>query len=215
MTTLAALLSELQSEIPAVDGVPSTAQYTQAIKDAINDFSRRCGLVKIGSIAVISGTATYNLPGDFMKLISMDALVGMGNVIVSSGGLVPVPMGWQEEWTIVNQQITFYPTPTYALTRYYKYKAAWVLSGGAGSETYAALGDNEKDIIMLKAKGNCYEKLANALNGDGTLKYSFGAVSEDLSGNVESYNKRIYALHGDYASACDDYNGATLLAGGG
>ena len=42
MTTLAVLLAQLQSEVPAVSSVPTTTQYTQAIKDAVLDFSRRC-----------------------------------------------------------------------------------------------------------------------------------------------------------------------------
>lgn len=215
MTTLAALIAELQSEVPAVDGVPTTAQYTQAIKDAINDFSRRCGVAKIASISVVSGQATYDLPADFMKLISMDALAGVDGVIVSSGGLIPISRDWEETWTIINQDITFYPTPSYSLTRYFKYKAAWIMTGSAGSETYAALGDNEKDIVMLKAKSICYDKLSNALSSSGVLKYSFGAVSEDLTGNVESYQKKIYALHGNYVQACEDYNGSVMMANGG
>jgi len=215
MTTLAALIAELQSEVPAVDSVPTTAQYTQAIKDAVNDFSRRCGLAKIGSISVVSGTATYALPTDFMKLISMDALTGVEGVLIATSGLIPLSKNWDETWTIVNQQITFYPTPSYSLTRYFKYKAAWILTGTNPNETYAALGDNEKDIIMLKAKGSCYEKLSNATASNGPLRYSFGAVSEDLSGNVENYQKKMYALHGDYVAACEDYNGASLFVNGG
>jgi hypothetical protein len=214
MTTLADLISELQSEVPAVDGVPTTAQYTQAIKDAVADFSRRCGLAKIGSISIVSGTPSYSLTDDFMALISMDALIGQGNVIIAPAGLIPVPLDWEETWTISNKIITFYPTPTYALTRYFKYKAAWILTGDEGSEEYADLGDNEKDIVMLKAKGFCYEKLSNSIASSGTLKYSFGAVSEDLSGNVESYQKRTYALHGEYSKACENYNGSAMFAGG-
>ena len=213
MTTLADLVAELESQVPAVDGVPTDAQYEQAIKDAVADFSRRCGLVKIDSISVVAGTATYALPDDFLKMISLDALVGSGGVIVSAGGLIPVPMEWEETWTIANKSITFYPTPTYALTRYFRYKSAWILNE-AGDE-YETLGDNEKDIVMMKAKGFSYEKIGNSLASDGSLKYSFGAVSEDLSGSVESYQKRIYAAHGEYAKACEDYNGASLFANGG
>jgi hypothetical protein len=214
MTTLAALISELQSEVPAVNSVPTTAQYTQAIKDAVADFSRRCGLAKVGSIAVLSGTASYDLPDDFMKLISMNALAGQGDVIISNAGIIPVPLGWEETWTISNKVITFYPTPGYALTRYFKYKSAWILTGSSGSETYAALGDNEKDIVMLKAKGLCYDKIANKMNSSGTLKYSLGAVSVDKGGGSESFSKKAYHSHGDYVRACDDFNGAVLMAGG-
>lgn len=213
MTTLADLLSELESEVPAVSGVPSEGQYTQAIKDAVNDFSRRCGLGKIASLNIVAGTATYAMPDDFMKLISMDALQGANGVIVSSDKLIAVPMDWCETWTIVNKEITFFPTPTYSMARYFKYKAAWILSGTEGSEEYADLGDNEKDIVLMKAKGICYDKLANSMASSGALKYSLGAVSVDKGSGVDEMRKKVYAAHGEYTQACEDYNGAVFMAG--
>jgi len=211
MTTLANLISELQSEVPAVNSVPTTTQYTQAIKDAVADFSRRCGLAKVGSLAIVAGTAGYDLPDDFMKLISMDALVGEGNVIIAPAGIIPVPLDWEETWTISNKVITFYPTPTYALTRYFKYKSAWVLDE---SNDYTELGDNEKDIVMLKAKGIAKDKISNSIASSSGMKYSLGAVSVDNTGSVDTLRKEAYALHGEYSQACEDYNGAAMFAGG-
>jgi len=211
MTTLASLVSKLQSEVPAVNSVPTEAQYTQAVKDAAADFSRRCGLVQIDSIPVVSGQATYSLPDDFLKLIKLDALTGVDGVIIASGGLIPVAADWEETWTIENKQITFYPTPTYALTRYFKYKAAWVLDE---SEDYTTMGDDEAQIVMLKAKQIATEKISNSLASGGALKYSFGAVSVDKSGGGESLVKRLYAMQGEYVNACEEYNGAVMMAGG-
>jgi len=196
------MVSQLQSEIPAVDGAPTTAQYNQAVKDAVMDFSRRCGLVKIASLAIVSGTATYALATDFLKLISMDALVGMDGVIVSNNGLIPLSKDFEEEWTIVNKQVTFYPTPAYSMTRYYKYKAAWV----AVSDDYTTLGDDEVQIVLLRAKSIASGKIANAQAGD-SIKYTFGAVSEDLSDSSDATRNEAQSFDTDFEEACEVYNG--------
>lgn len=208
MTTLAAMVADLQSEVPAVDSVPTTAQYNQAVEDAVLDFSRRCGVAKISTLAIVSGTATYALPTDFLKMISVDALVGVDGVIVSSGGLIPISKDFEETYTIVNKTITFYPTPQYSMTRYFKYKAGWVATTG----DYTTLGDDEAQIVLLKAKSNAKGKLMNSL-ASGGMKYSLGAVSVDKTGDVDSLSKDIFSLHSDYVSACEKYNGQTMFAG--
>jgi hypothetical protein len=209
--TLAYLISELQSEVPAVNNVPTSAQYIQAIKDAVAEFSRRCGLVKMADLSIVANTATYSFPDDFLKLVSLNSLVGIDGVIISSRGIIPMPMNWTEEYTIANKQITFKPTPTYTLTRGYQYKAGWVLTGTSGSETYATMGDDEKQIVMIKAKGIANEKIMNAIGSGGNMKYSFGAVSVDKSSGVDEISKTIFQLHGDFTNACDVYNGAAIL----
>lgn len=209
MTTLADLKTLLQSEVPAVDSVPTSSQYEQAIKDAVTDFSRRCGLAKISTLSIISGTAAYALPADFLKMILLDALVGLDGVIVSQGGLIPLSKDFEEEWTIINKNIMFYPTPAYSMTRYFKYKAAWVATGG----DYTTLGENEAQIVILKAKATALEKISNAQSGD-SIKYSFGAVSEDLSGASTSYQKDSEMADKDYLAACETYNGQYAAHGG-
>ena len=52
---LADMITELQEDVPAVDGVPSDAQYERAIKDAVREFSRRCGIVNLDHAQKISG----------------------------------------------------------------------------------------------------------------------------------------------------------------
>lgn len=207
MTTLAALIADLQSEVPAVDSIPTTAQYTQAVEDAVLDFSRRCGLAKIATLSIVSGTATYTLPADFLKLISLDALTGIDGVIVSDK-LIPVSKEFEEEHTVANKQITFYPTPQYTMTRYYKYKTAWIVTTG----DYTTLGDDEAQIVLLKAKAIALEKQVNAASGS-VLKYSLGAVSVDKSSDVDAKAKRSESLDKEYLSACESYNGQTIMAG--
>src|SRR3990172_7968250 len=208
MTTLAALKALLQSEVPAVNSVPTDAQYTQAVKDAAAEFSRRCGLMRIGELAIVSGTATYSLPADFLKLIWLEALTGVDGVIVSSGGLIPIGSDWKEEYTIANKQVTFYPTPQYTMAREYKYKSVWVLTGAAGSETYATMGDDEAQVVLLKAKAIATEKIYRAQASSGNMKYSLGAVSVDKGEGTNTLEKDMKDFADQFAEECDRYNGA-------
>ena len=211
MTTLAVLLAQLQSEVPAVSSVPTTTQYTQAIKDAVLDFSRRCGLVKNTTVDIVSGTPTYNLPADFLKLIEFESpYSNEHHVIVTSTGIIPFSelSPFEEEITIVNKVMTIYPTPGYSMTRYLEYKAGWVLTGTNPNETYATMGDEEAQIVMLKAKQLAMEKISNAQASAGGMKYSLGAVSVDKGAGVQNLTTMMYALHGEFVKACDVYNGA-------
>jgi hypothetical protein len=196
MTTLADLVTQLQSEVPAVNSVPTSTQYEQAIKDAILEFSR-----------IVANTAAYALPTDFLKLIWLESLTGADGVILSDAGIIPVSSRWEEDdYTIVNKVITFYPTPTYTLTREIKYKAAWV---GTGSPLdYTTLGEDEAQIILLKAKSICLGKQVNAANAG--VKYSLGAVSVDKGSGVESKSSKAEKLDDEFKEACDRYNGAIL-----
>lgn len=210
MTTLANLLSKLQSEVPAVNSVPTTDQYKQAIKDAAADFSRRCGVTKFAELNIVSGTASYSFPVDFLKLVMLEGIASADGVIISSTGIIPVSANWEEKFQVVNKVITFKPTPTYTLTRDYRYKAAWVLTGDSGNETYADMGDDEEQVIMLKAKQIAKEKLSNSLASSGSMKYSFGAVSMDKGGGVDTLLKDMSSLQDQFIEACERYNGARL-----
>lgn len=210
MTTLATLLSKLQSDVPAVNSVPTTAQYTQAIKDAAAEFSRRCGLTKFAELSIVSGTASYDLPADFLKLVMLEGIASADGVIISSQGIIPVSANWEEKYQIVNKVITFKPTPTYTLTRDYKYKAAWILTGSSPNETYADMGDDEEQVVMLKAKQLAKEALSNSLASSGAMKYSFGAVSVDKGSGVDTLLKDVYSLQGQFIEACEAYNGTRL-----
>lgn len=204
MTTLAALVTLLQAEVPASNSVPTEAQYTQAIKDAILDFSRRCGLEKIAELDIVSGTPTYSFSADFLKLIWLEALTGHDGVIISDGGIIPISADWEETYQIINKQITFFPTPTYTLSREYKYKSGWVATAG----DYTTLGEDEAQIILLKAKAICLQKQANAESSG--MKYSFGAVSVDKGSTVDTKTKDSNGMEREYLDACESYNAPVL-----
>jgi len=215
------LLSELvalvEGDVPAVDGVPTDLQYEQAVKDAVRDFSERCGVEQIATLSIVSGTATYDLPADFLSMIQFPALTAEGGVLNTSQGLIPVSAGWSERITIRNGQITFFPTPGYTIDRDFRYKAAWVLTEAVDeydSSEYETLGEREGRIVVLKASAIASTKKANASAGDA-IKYSFGAVSEDLSGLEDGYRKDSTNYQSEYEAACDKYNGAYITGSGG
>jgi hypothetical protein len=208
MTTLAAMVTVLQSEVPAVNSTPTTAQYEQAVKDAVLEFSRRCGLAKWAELNIVSGTPSYSLASDFLSMIVLDSLTGVDGVILSNSGIIPVSADWDEQYTIANKQITFTPTPTYSLTCNYKYKSGWIASTG----NYTTLGDVETQIVLIKAKQLASEKIANSAASAGGMKYSLGAVSVDKGAGIESLTQMMYKLHGEFVEACAQYNGAVGMA---
>ena len=208
--TLAAMISTLQSEVPAVDSVPSTAQYTQAVKDAVAEFSRRCGLERNAEIAVVSGTANYDLPSDFLDLIEIDDPYDPEhNIVMTETGIIPFSelSPFEEEVTIRDGVLTIYPTPAYSMTRYIEYKAAWVLDG----ESAYPLTDGEAQIVMIQAKALALEKQYLSIAAAGGMKYSLGAVSVDKSAGADALKAQSGNLTQQFEKACERYNGARRM----
>jgi len=206
---LSDLVERLAEDVPAEDGVPSVTQYQNAVREAVRDFSERCGLEQIGTLSIVSGTATYSLPDDFVKLIKLQSFAGEG-VLHSAEGLIPLSSTWCEKHTIRNGQITFYPIPRYTMAREFSYKAAWIgtaIEGDSGDEDFETLGEREARIVLLKAQAIGLTKQANAQSAT-SIKYSFGAVSEDLGGSSDSTRKNSNDLEREYDKACETYNGS-------
>lgn len=207
--TLADLVADLQEDVPAVDAVPSEAQYTRAIKDAVAEFSRLCGVVRNTTLSIVSGTASYSLPSDFMKLIEIDSAIDPEhNVMFTATGIIAFgPVGpYDEEITVRNGTLTIYPTPQYTMNRYIEYKAAWVLDE---AEAYP-LTEAEAQIVMLKAKAIAFEKIANA-SASGGFKYSIGNMAVDKTGVSDGYRSRVQDFETRFEKACVDYNGAVSM----
>ena len=206
-SNFAALVSRLTADVPAEDGVPSSAQYGKAVEDAIRDFSERCGLEQISTLNIVPGTATYDLPEDYLKMISLESFASADGVIISAQGLIPISANWEEQHTIRNGQITFYPTPTFTMARELRYKAAWI-----ESNDYETLGEREARIVLLKAQSIAIGKQANALSGQ-TLKYSLGAVSVDKGSTVDEKRRKVDSFDDEYLAACQKYNGQIGMLG--
>ena len=209
---LSELVAQLELDVPAEDETPTETQYENAVKDAVRDFSERCGLEQISTLNVVSGTATYDLPADFLRLIRLIQLGGEGVLYGANSQLIPISTSWREKHLIRNGKITFYPIPRYSLAREFSYKAAWVgtdieADGSLAADIeYETMGEREARIVLLKAKANAMNKLANAQAGS-SLKYSFGAVSEDLDGGSSSTTQSAGTLESEYLDACKTYNG--------
>lgn len=212
---LAELVAKLTEDVPAEGGVPSALQYENAIKDAVKDFSEQCGVAQLGTLNIVSGTATYDLPADFLTLIKLMSLGAPDGVLHSAEGLIPVPASFCEKHTLRNGQITFYPTPRYTMARDFSYKAAWILTEATDeydNAEYETLTEREARIILLKAQAIALTKQANAQAGT-SIKYSFGAVSEDLGGMSDTTRKNSNDIEREYDKACERYNGQVGVYG--
>lgn len=207
------LIADLAEDVPAVDGVPSTEQYERAVMEAARAFSERCGLEQIGTLNIVPGTATYNLPADFVKLIKLAGLFTPDGIIHSAAGLIPVPATWEERFTVRNGQITFHPTPTYTVARDFRYKAAWIPTivddDYDNTYEYVTMGEREADIVLLKAKALATMKVVNVSSG---MKYSLGAVSVDNSGTTAGLTATSEAFDQQFDAECRKYNGTAMSA---
>ena len=210
---LSELVNELTADVPAREGVPSADQYERMIKEAVRDFGRRAGRVKRSTLDIVSGMATYDLPEDFLKMIKLYGLVAPDGIMNTPEGLVPVSDGFRERYTILDGQITFYPTPAYTLTRHFSYKAGWTLTAdGDYTEAYEELTEEEAEICLLKAKSLALELQANTAAGDG-WRYQIGDEMVDKSGQQSAYKVRLETAENAYLRAVEAYNGNTGMAG--
>lgn len=207
---LSELVERLQVAVPAEDGVPSEEQYEQAIRDAIWDFSERCGLIKSATLSIVPNTAEYVLPDDFLSLVSMPSLYSPypDSVIHTMEGLIPMPdpYVYPETYYITGLNILFVPTPSYTISRVVRYKAAWISTVDDYDEDYETLGEREARIVLLKAKSIAFGKLSSA-QAANTLDYSFGAVSEKLDGGSSTTASDGETAQSEYEAACARYNG--------
>lgn len=155
----ASMETRVLADVVARDGIPSRTQVTLAVRDAALDLSRRRSLRKRAEILVDSGTATYELPADFISLIRLESLLAEGQEVLNTPqGLIPIADTFQEEVTIAGGQITFYPTPGYSATRYLWYRAGHVPDE---SDTYPDMTADEARLVVLKARAACLRLQAN------------------------------------------------------
>lgn len=200
MTTLTDLTSRLAGLVPAQNGALTTAQYKQAARDAVADFGRRVPRRLIATISVASGTAAYDLPAGFQKVIRLEPLAGRDVQRNAMGFLVPPPLGgWQERYTISGGQITFYPTPNYTLERTLLYAAGYPYDNG--DDVFTGLLEGFEDIVLMKAQAVTHAQVAAAAVAGYGLSYRIGDVSVERS-LTPPQNALIDDLNRAYLSAC-------------
>jgi hypothetical protein len=175
--TLAALVARLTAAVPAQNGVPSTAQYEQCVKDAVADYGERRPNQKVTTISVVSGTAAYALPSDFLRQIQFEPLTGTDGVLISATGLIPLDSSLEEIYTFAGGYLTIYETPSYTADRDLWYAAGHALNL---SNAYPDLSDADARILLLKAQQLALDLQANVSAQSG-WKYQIGDEMVDKS----------------------------------
>lgn len=204
--TLADLKSRLQSAVPARGGVPSSSDYEQHIKDGVLQLATDVPLMRVATLSIVRGTATYNLATDFLFLIELEGIASADGVILSDAGIIPVSALWEESYTVDGSEITFDPIPTYTMGRDYRYAALYELTGGSGSETYARLTQNGARVALLYAQHLALTQQANGVAGDG-WKYQIGDEMVDKSNQGRGLLTAAQGLLAQYQMAVKQQKG--------
>lgn len=202
MSMLLALMAvQLEQAVPARDGVPSN--YIELVQSAIWQLSADVPMVRQATINVVAGTATYTLPDDFLNVIVLTVPTSESGVIVGDGKLVAAPAGWDEQYYIAGNEITFDPTPTYTMARTLRYAAAHVLDANG---MYPRLNANGARIALLYAQYLALQEQAAAVAGDG-WSYKIGDEAVDKRGQGAGIQTQVAALLASYQNAVKGLKG--------
>lgn len=185
---MATLLSTMQTRLTALvqayDGVPTTAQYQQAVEDAIDDLSNRRPLVGTTTLNLVDDTADYDLPSDFLRVIRVRAPESADY--------------YDEEWEVRGLTITFYPTPSTDHDYTLRYCARYAASGSP--TTYEDIGDTEARVLLFEAKSLCLQMIADQVARDA-WQYTEGEQQVNKMKQAEAFRKMADVAHADYLKA--------------
>lgn len=198
------LVERLQSVVPCKDGSPSATGYAAAIDAAILAFSQRVPLVRVTNLSIVSGTRTYNLPADFMSLVSLEVYRD-GNVALGGGGIVPLSLDEAEEYNIIGLTLVFEDVPTFSETRELKYNARHMTDSG---NAYPDLVPLQAEAVIYKAAADLLRQRA-ALEAGNAWSYRIGDESIDKKGLGDSIFKAADMYDAQFEKA------VTALVGGG
>lgn len=212
---LSTLVSRLQTQVQTEGGVPTSDQYTQAIRDAVNDFNGQVTRTKSRMLSIVAGTATYELPVDFVKIISLKPVAArQGNhgqlILVTSSGLIPLSGPLKETITIEGTVLRITPTPVYTLQRELRYGAGYVESGSPA--VYAEMTEREARIVLLYAKSIAYGDLGAAKVGTVT-EYTVGDVRAKLGNAATDLQTTATSALAEYQAAVEKYIGTVAMQG--
>jgi hypothetical protein len=207
---LSTLTARLMEAVPERSGVPSALQYQQCVEDAVSDFSRRAPVQKISAVHVVSGTAAYALPADFIKMYKVVSLLTRGpGVLNTHGGLVPFLIGTTEKISVSGARLLIFPTPAYTLDREMWYGAAHRLDEHGD---YPDLTDDLAAIVLKKAQALALLVLANKATQEA-WSYSFGDESVTKTGLARDIREQA-ALHEEqYAADVKQFVGQRIVRG--
>jgi hypothetical protein len=222
---LSVLVAELQALIPAQDGVPTAAQFERTVKQAVADFSRRTARTTETDIDIVSGTASYALPDDFLFAISLEREGGCqpwGDWRTAWNLGWPVSGGvyadnFQSPWCETCQEhylyrggtVTIQPTPDYSETKTLRYAWKHVLNASDEYEYLNSDGEAVR-IVLLKAQAEALRILAvrESTGGSKVRAYSQGDVSVQLNaqGRAGDLRDAVKALQQEYDDAIAQFN---------
>lgn len=194
---LTTMVARLQAQVPARNGVP--ADYSQLVKDAVAQLSADAPIIASTTLAIVAGTATYNLPADFLFQIALEPLYQVGDGVFqgASGKLIasnvlemPELVYWE------GATLRLEPTPTYSADRKLRYAAQHVLESGS----YARMTENGARIALFYAQYLALVEQANVL-APASWKYSIGDESVDKSGAGRALVEQANALLTSYRLA--------------
>lgn len=194
---LSELVSRLEADVPQRNSVPTSGQYENAVTGAVADFSRRRPLRRRYTLPVVSGTASYALPADFVRLIELPKLGQLTHDVIVGATLIPTAGMYDESVVVEGQTLTIAPTPTYTLERPLWYGAAHVLDE---SDAYPYLTGPETELVLLKAQAAALMMLANAAALE-SWKYSLGDESVDKTGLAKALMEQAKATQVQYMEA--------------
>lgn len=191
---LSSLAARIQASVPAVDSVPG--DYDQIVKDAVSHVSDMAPMIKESALVLNSGTATYDLPGDFSKLIWLESVYTPDGVIVSDAGLIPIADNYQERIQIAGGRITFVPTPAYAATREMRYTARYLLDG---SNSYPDMTEDLADLVVVYGRYLALtEQATDAANK--AWSYSIGDERIDMTKRAQALRDQAKFVLGEFTS---------------
>ena len=171
---LSALVARVTADVPAYDSVPSTDQYDQAVKDAVDAYSLRNPIVDTATLSLEADTADYDLPSDFIEVIRLRA--------------IELADYYGEEYEIKGDgHITFYPTPDVAHHWELRYCARHAGTAVA-DPSYADMTDTDARVLLLLAKAYCLQLQADKA-ARSAWQYTEGEQTVSKVKQAETFQK--------------------------
>ncbi len=201
------LVANLMADVPAKDDQPTPPQYQKAVRQAVNTLNHNYGRLLFVEIEVVSGTAEYDLPADFVRKVRFDSITETAypgsNVTLSSGRIIRLCTGLTPEKIIINgSKLVIFPTPEYSMTRTLWYRAGHVLEANDDSEqAYLHMTPQEADAVHLKAKANAYRLIAAVASANEGWSYQIGDFKVDKTKLGETLRKTATDLDNEFVTA--------------
>lgn len=205
-------LSDLVTRLNALID-DTSLDYPRLVRDALDQLAQDAPMVRTATLAVVANTASYALPADYLFLIGVGGLAQVGDVVVTSDGLVPLEAQVsQERFEVAGLTLTITPTPTYTASRSYRYAARYVEADGA----FVALTVNGARMALLYAQYLALLQRAQA-GGLAGWKYQIGdemvdksrlgvAVAEQAQARLDEYQR---AVRGQRSYGVSGYSAGT------